>query len=275
MLNNQLKYNLKLNFNTSIGVFLFILFFQPFNVNYENVNNLIIFFSGFAGIVFILNNLILIVLPAIFPKTLKIGWWEVGPPFLLNALMLALNSVAFSFYLRYVGGTVLSFYIVFQIVLIVLSLIITIRLIFIIRFQRHHIELLKKRLNDNSKPVHIETPGISDVIELYSENNAEKVKLNNQSIYTIKAADNYVEIQYKDNGNFQKKLLRNTLKNIETQLLKYPNFLRCHRTFLININHVNKLTRNYSGHQLILNNTEEIPVSRHYLLKVKEKMDEK
>jgi len=274
MLNIQLKYNLKLNFNTSIGVFLFILFFQPFNVTYENVNNLIIFFSGFAGIIFILNNLILIALPAIFPKTLKIGWWEVGPPFLLNALMLALNSVAFTFYLRYVGGTKLSFYIVFQIVLIVLSLIIIIRLVFIIRFQRHHIDLLKNKLNE-IKPAHIETTDTSNIIELYSENNAEKVKLNNQSIYTIKAADNYVEIHFKENGNFQKKLLRNTLKNIETQLVKHPNYIRCHRTFMVNLNHVTKLIRNYNGHQLILTNTEEIPVSRHYLLKVKEKMDEK
>jgi DNA-binding LytR/AlgR family response regulator len=41
---------------------------------------------------------------------------------------------------------------------------------------------------------------------------------------------------------------------------------------MVNLNNVKKLAKNYKGTFLVLNNNEEIPVSRHYLLKVKEQL---
>ena len=267
----QLKYNLKLIFNTSIGIFLFLLFFQPFTAKFENPTNLIIFFAGFGGIVFILNSLTLIGLPAIFPKALKIGKWEVGPPFLLNALIVALNSVAFPFYLRFVGRTPITFHIVIEIILIILSSVIILRLIYIIKFQRQHIDTLKNILSERKTEEKNES---LENIKLLSENKTEKVKLNNNDLFYIKASDNYVEVYFMKNNTIQKKLLRNTLKNIESQLSVYNNFIRCHRTFLVNLNHIDRLGKNYKGSYLkILDIEEEIPVSRHYLLKVQETLN--
>ncbi len=268
-MNKHLKYNLYLIFNTSIGIFLFILFFRPFDGQFENVNNLILFFAGFGGIVFILNSITLIALPAIFPKSLKIGKWEVGPPFLLNALIVVLNSVAFPFYLRFVGRTPITFHIVIKIILIILSSVIILRLIYIIRFQRKHIESFKNKLNE--RKAELEENKHHDSIELYSENKAEKIKFNNNSIYYIKSADNYIEVYFDKNGYIQKKLIRNSLKNIESYLAKSTNFVRCHRTYIVNLNLIEKLSKNYKGNYLKISNiNEEIPVSRHYLLKVQE-----
>ena len=270
-INKHLKYNLTLTFNFSIGVFLFILFFRPFDATYDNVNNLILFFSGFAGILFILNNILFIAIPALFPKSIKISEWKAGPPFVLNALALVLNSVAFTFYLRYVGKTSITFHIVYKIVLICLSVVVLFRVLHKMRYQNYQLKILHEKLKDQQN---IPDEEFHEKIELTSENKAERIKLRKENIYTIKAADNYIEINYKKNGNLHKKLLRNTLKNIESQLEDYSSFVRCHRAYIVNLDHVLKFSKNYSGNQLLISDIEEeIPVSRHYLLKVKEKLN--
>ncbi|MCB2196356.1 MAG: LytTR family transcriptional regulator DNA-binding domain-containing protein [Bacteroidetes bacterium] len=264
--NTELRYNLKLNFNFSIGVFLFILFFRPFEASYNNVNNLIIFFSGFSGILFIFNNLFYIVVPSLFPQSIRIKEWDFGPPILLSSLALVFNSVAFTFYLRYVGKTSISFYIVFKIVIIYLSVVVIMRMLYRIRSQYN--QLIGQSIDIDTSA----EPKIPNKIELSSENNSEKIELSFNNILTIKAADNYVEINYQHKDEIRKKLLRNSLKNIESQLALYSNFVRCHRTFIVNLNNVKRLARNYTGTFLELNNKEHIPVSRHYLLKVKEQL---
>lgn len=264
--NREYGYNLKLNFNFSIGVFLFILFFSPFDASYSNVSNLIVFFSGFSGILFIFNNLFYIVIPYLFSKSIRVTDWEFGPPFMLSALALVFNSTAFTFYLRYVGKTSISFYIVFKIVIICLAVVVVMRMLYRIRWQYYQ---LNGNAIDLNKDIERKIP---NKIELSSETSSEKLELSFNNILTIKAADNYVEINYLHKEEIRKKLLRNSLKNIESQLKTYSNFVRCHRTFMVNLNNVKRLVKNYKGTFLILHNNEEIPVSRHYLLKVKEQL---
>jgi DNA-binding LytR/AlgR family response regulator len=90
-------------------------------------------------------------------------------------------------------------------------------------------------------------------------------------IALIKSADNYVEIVFLETNNFKKKLLRNTLKHIEQQLKPHSNFIRCHRICIVNTKYIEKLTKNYNNHWIIIKGyDEQIPVSRQYLLKLKE-----
>ena len=90
-------------------------------------------------------------------------------------------------------------------------------------------------------------------------------------IAAIRSADNYVEIIYLENDTLKSKLLRNTLKNIEQQLKPYPNFIRSHRTSIVNAQYISKLYRDGNNYSLIINGfNEQIPVSRQYLLKLKE-----
>ncbi|HEY3389606.1 MAG TPA: LytTR family transcriptional regulator DNA-binding domain-containing protein, partial [Prolixibacteraceae bacterium] len=61
------------------------------------------------------------------------------------------------------------------------------------------------------------------------------------------------------------------LKNIEQQLKPYPNFIRCHRICIVNTYYIEKLNRKFSNYWLTIKGSEElIPVSRQYLLKLKE-----
>jgi DNA-binding LytR/AlgR family response regulator len=57
---------------------------------------------------------------------------------------------------------------------------------------------------------------------------------------------------------------------MEDQLKPFSQMIRCHRTFLINLDHVIKLQREYGRIYLKMNGIEEaIPVSRQYLLGIK------
>jgi DNA-binding LytR/AlgR family response regulator len=83
----------------------------------------------------------------------------------------------------------------------------------------------------------------------------------------VQSAENYVEIQYLAGGAGTKKLLRATVKSIEDQLRPFSQMIRCHRSYIINMDHVIKLHREYGRIYLKMNGIEEnIPVSRQYLL---------
>ncbi len=268
----EMVFKVKLNFNISLTIFLFFLFFKPFEVNYDNINNLILFFSGFGGITFIVIAIFHIILPGFFPKFLKATEWEIEPPNIICFLILSGSSVAFTFYLRHVGMVPITFYIVFQIVLICMVPVFLLKLIYKNVFWKNQADILSDKLKTQSKqPIQEEN---NEIVTLSSENKSEKLKLQINNILFIKAADNYVEIMHKDGDKISKKLLRNTLKNIELQFTDSDNFIRCHRTYIVNKNHIKKLSKDFNGDKLILHNfQDDIPVSRHYLLKVRESLN--
>jgi len=127
----------------------------------------------------------------------------------------------------------------------------------------------KKKLQN--EVANCEEDNLNKTIEFNVENSSENFKLMNSEIAFIKSADNYIEIVYKEENNFKKKLIRNTLKNIELQIKQYPDFIRCHRTCIVNTLYIEKLNKGYGNHWLAIKEySEPIPVSRQYLLKIKE-----
>ena len=107
-----------------------------------------------------------------------------------------------------------------------------------------------------------------------SESQSDRIEIHPDDIMLVKSADNYIRIVYKDRDEIKQKMLRKTITNIGTQLRKYPEFLRCHRTCIINTFFIVNLTNNYKGYRLqLLDYEEEIPVSRQYILAVKEYLD--
>jgi len=78
----------------------------------------------------------------------------------------------------------------------------------------------------------------------------------------IEADDNYSTVVWRDNQGIHKKLLRANLKNIESQINN--NFaIRCHRSYLVNVNAIGNISGNTNGYKLqILDTDIAIPVSR-------------
>lgn len=275
--NHRFKEEIARLFVISFGVFLFILFFQPFPLETLDYNSRLLYVAGFGGITFICSGLVLIVLPFVFSKWLKASEWEGGPPFILSVLLLVVSSTAFAFYIRFVGNSSLTLYIVFKMVLICLLPI----FILVIMYKNKTLEHIILHLREQNamyfnKIQEFEKLGGENEIDIYSHNRAERLRVKYKQIIWIKSADNYAEIYYlTEEGGFDKKVLRNTLKNIESQLTSDKDIIRCHRTAIINSRYIEKIVRGYSGYALKVRFLDEkVPVSRSYIPLVKDAMQE-
>lgn len=267
-----LKEDLGLLLSISVGVFLFVLFFQPFPLERFDFNNRLVFVAGLSGIVFLFMVLVRhsFNLDKLREKQNK---EDVFLPSLLGgAIILILSAISFAFYLHYVGSVSITFLIMFKVVLICLAAPVTLQLHD--RFnelQKQNELLLMEKKAIQSQVKKYEEDYLNKSIEFFSENNAESIKLALADVALIKSADNYVELIFKEAGVFKKKLIRNTLKNIEQQIKPYSIFNRCHRTSIVNLYAVEKLKKSYNNYWLIIKGLEEhVPVSRQYIQKLKE-----
>lgn len=88
----------------------------------------------------------------------------------------------------------------------------------------------------------------------------------------IESSDNYVTIHYSNKGKVKNYLLRNRLKNLEKELLDY-NIIRCHRTYLVNLDRVKVLRKEREGiiAEFELPDARDISVSKSYQKNISER----
>lgn len=263
---------IRLYLSISLGVFLFVLFFQPFPLALFDFNNGLVFIAGLAGIVFISMILVRVLLIRIILKYTNDKYESVFPGYLETFVLLVINSVAFAFYLRFVGQIVITFPVMFKVVFICVAPSVVLWLkdrynhlmdenLSLMKEVHHQKTIIKKFEDDYS----------NQVLDFISESGRENLKLLISDVILIQSADNYVEVFYKEGEKIKSNLIRNTLKNIEIQLRAYSNFIRCHRICIVNVYYVERLNQKYHKHWLTLKGyAGEVPVSRQYILKLKE-----
>ncbi len=271
---NSFKDELGRIFIVSIGVFLFILFFQPFPLGMLDYDNRLLYVTGFGLINFLSAWIILILMPFLLPKLFKVTEWDNGPPFLTSLLLLVITAIAFAFYIRFVGKIPLSLYILFKVFLVCLLPLIIITLLYKSKSMESLIaDLQEEKKYFISKLVVKEKTEEEEEFEIISENKSDKLKLKYSNVVFVKSADNYIEVYFLENNQLEKALVRNTLKSIESQLANHKNFIRCHRTSIVNNQYIEKLARDFSGYYLKMRYFDEnLSVSRPFLLQVKDSL---
>jgi hypothetical protein len=273
---NQLFYLLKGYFrpylSIGIGVFLFVLFFQPFALDRFDYNNRLIFVAGLGIIIFIFMVLVRISFSLLFkPVDNSYAKFELLP-FFGGFTLFALSSIAFTFYLYYVGDVKISFHVMFRVSLICLAAPVVLRIYEIISNLRQLTSsLVQEKKTLLKKLEKYEEDNLKKSISFNSENNSEILSLPVADVSFIRSADNYVEIVYKEGDIYKRKLIRNTLKGIEQQIKPYSNFVRCHRICIVNTHCIEKLYNSRHNHWITIKGYDEkIPVSHPYLPKLKE-----
>jgi hypothetical protein len=269
--NDDLRYNLRLSTGISIGMFMFYLFFQPLDLKNEDINNRLVIIAGFGFITFFILGLNLIFLPLIFPRFFQTGKWSLMKDIILNAWIWILISTAYTFYARYVGLIEITYHSMFKLLLLgmapVAILVVVNQNKILKRYLKNALELTKKLESQENG----ESTTSDQEIEIESDNKSESMKVHLSELILIKSANNYIEIFWIEEGKVRKRLLRNTLTGVESKLKQYPDFIRCHRTSLVNGAYIQKLAGGVHGLHIRLSCSDElIPVSRQYSLKVKE-----
>lgn len=103
------------------------------------------------------------------------------------------------------------------------------------------------------------------LVNLYDHSGALKISAPQKDIFFIESQDNYVSIHYLIDGQMQNYFLRSSTLEVEAALKK-TSIVRCHRSFLVNLNHI-KLLRHGTGKATIVlddSHGTEVPVSRSY-----------
>jgi DNA-binding LytR/AlgR family response regulator len=267
-----LKKNFSLFISISLGIFMFILFFQPFPFETIDKNNQLIIIAGLGCIVFLLLSLIRIPYLIYFKVNQRNDNGLL--PFLCGFGIMVLSSVSFAFYLRYVGKIHISFFLMVKVSLICITAPVIVSIYDLIDTLKHQYEsVLKEKKNIQKQVEKYEEDMLNKAIEFVSDNGSEVLTLQIAEVVYIRSADNYVEVVYAEGESFRKKLIRNTMRNIEQQIRSYSNFIRCHRICIVNAHFIEKLNKNYNNYWIKLKGSDEkIPVSRQYLLKIKEIM---
>ncbi len=269
----RLKDDSGLFLSISLGIFLFVLFFQPFSLINLDYNNGLVYVAGFGGIVLLALVIVRTLLPWLIGEDgTEDEKRQILPPVFRGFLILLLSGLGFEFYLRYVGSLNITFSISFKVFLVCLGPPVIAGVydrIRTLRIQNDSLILEKKIIQKQVEKY--EEDYLNKSVDFISENTKESFNILIADVAFVRSADNYVEIVYKEGDTFERRLIRNTLKNVEQQIRHYSNFMRCHRICLVNLHFVEKLIRINDNNWLVLKGyNEQLPVSRQYLLKLKE-----
>ncbi len=130
----------------------------------------------------------------------------------------------------------------------------------------------KNQIHAAHLQTHFPVESVKDkIIHFPSNNKNQELALPIQKVFYLEAMQNYVSVCYQKDGQVKKELIRNTIKNIEIQVNE-SSLMRCHRSFIVNSDLIEKVEGNAQGLRLSLRDLEDeiIPVSRKYIPTLKE-----
>ncbi|OOG68966.1 LytTR family DNA-binding domain-containing protein [Flavobacterium sp. A45] len=135
------------------------------------------------------------------------------------------------------------------------------------------INLNRQQLKNSQKADRISS-SITDVkkiqnnttITIETEVKSEKFVFESHSFIYAKAEGNYAEIFLKKDDKVQKLIKRIPIKNLEMQLSTFPFIIKTHRSVLLNLNYIEKVTGNAQGYKVQLKDSSDtVPVSRNFI----------
>ena len=262
-----------------IGIFIasFCYFFKPFGLDGISSQGQL----GYGVVSFLVCSLYILFLPMIFTQSLRTKGWKIYKEILWILAITISLGIANYFYSGYVFDAGYSFHLEsFVLVLTYTALVAIIPAITIILYKK--VFVYKRILDDvewynESLPVKTSDRSTTEVIIASDGKSSEDLKINRQDLAYISSAGNYIEVFYFENGVLSKKLIRNNISRVQKALWedwpgKYPEFFRCHRTKIVNLNLLEKVEGNLQGYQLTLKGVDKkIPVSRSYTWKFRTK----
>lgn len=263
-----------------IGLFvgLFLLTFQPFGLNIWETDSKPLKIMGFGVVTFVITAFNFIIWPRLFPTLFAEESWTVGRKILFVTTDILLIALANRFYLELLmgpgensglswSGMILVTFLLslFPVTgLVVLDYITQLK-----KYSRAAAELsVHAPAPDSAHKVQTsanESSSLPDsLLTLIADNEKDRLTLPTDELLFIESSDNYCTVVYLKNGQQIKPLLRSSLSRLEKQIAQ-PHVVRCHRSYVVNLNRVERVTGNAQGYKLHLTGGQlQVPVARQY-----------
>ncbi len=272
-------------FGFFVGAFLSI--FQPFNLNTWDTDYKLLKIWGFGGITFGIMALSSVLIPRLVPRFFAEERWTVGKQISYVLTQILLIAVANQLYLLWlVNGTYSAGWVWSMGVTLLVGIFPTTGAVLanyirqLKRYREQAATLSASRVPQQSDSEQRLPPtGVSnesaptslEAVKLVAENARDSFTLHANNLLAIESSDNYCTIFYAQKDSLAKALLRSSLSHLESQLadnqlLKVQkSFVRCHRSYLVNLNRVERVSGNAQGYKLhLLDGQLTIPVARKY-----------
>lgn len=101
------------------------------------------------------------------------------------------------------------------------------------------------------------------------------ISFEREHLIYISAEGNYIKLIFRNSINQKPQLYRSTLKQAETALEEFPEFFKCHRSFIINLNAIESSSGNSQGLSVKMAGQDlKIPVARPKIKSLKHHLDQ-
>lgn len=121
------------------------------------------------------------------------------------------------------------------------------------------LRIIRERLAEN------ETVLQTAYLHILDDKGEMRLSVRRENVLFIESADNYVCVWYMNNNAPKKVMIRNTMKQVSEQL-KDTRVVRCHRSYMVNIDAIKVLRREKEGVfiELGVSGVPDIPISKTY-----------
>lgn len=255
---------------TAIFALLFINIFQPFGSQnwYPNISQFKYFF--FSSLIILIGMLVVVVSRIImlaFVKKNSIFYWQYGLWVLAEILSM---SLFYSLFTKFIPkeGMERDFIDILHRSTINTSLVILLPYAILWLYFSWHDKIIQLEKMTQDEPSHDVQK--KSFIAFPDEKGELKITIVLENLLYVDSADNYATIHYLNKSKISHFLIRNSLKWMEENLTKESPLVRCHRSYIVNLDKVKVLRKTKDGIFLELDaiNTPDIPVSKTYYERV-------
>ena len=246
-------------------VFLFLFLYRPFGLDRIETPHDTLVLAGY-GLVTILGlafNIFL--LPAVFPAFFCDEKWTVLREvldILWNIICISLLNTLYSS-LVYSGRISLEGFIpfIFYTAAVGIFPISVFTLVYQVFLSRKYKKLAHNTNTHLGKPAHHHGR-----ILLEADHASEQIAFDLDKLYYIKSEGNYVLFFLEHENRLSSSALRLPISRTEQKLTGFPDLIRCHKSYIVNLQKVEHLSGNARGLRLSLSPIPAcIPVSRSYI----------
>jgi len=132
-------------------------------------------------------------------------------------------------------------------------------ILFVLRDKMGELKALRQQIEND------ETVLQKAYIQILDEKGEMRLSIRRENLVLIESADNYVCVYYINGDKAKKTMVRNTLGRVADHL-NGTRIVRCHRSYMINLDHVKVLHRDKEGVfiELGIEGIPDVPISRTY-----------
>ncbi len=256
-------------------IFLFLYVFKPFDI--ERVgSDLFLYTLGFGGVTFMVAFICCLLFFTILKTYVNNDTWTVGKNIFF--LIFTLLAIAFcNHWYNLIGVEVfrhtrnISLYnSVLNTLIVGVFPIVLYTLYTEIYFRRKREKVasdLMKNRKEYSKKLSLlyDLPKISQNITLVADDTSDNLTFSLHQLIYVTCERNYSSFFLATDNGIEEKILRIPLHKIMQKFSDHPQIIRCHKSFIVRSNFIQRISGNARGYQLHMKHLDfTIPVSRNF-----------